>query len=194
MKVPEGEERTSGFVQYVDVPPEYAYGSVDPESPQGTNGAPGLLLRRANVGALRCSGFAGSNQDAPRAAGIGGRCTSAPAAVLGDPLYRGEASWAEPSGKVEQTRWAPGEVELSVRDAPVGGVVVLNQNWDPSWTANGRPTINLDDVNAYRLQAPSETVVYRYRPRTLPLALALFAIGALLFPAAWALRRRVSRS
>ena len=190
VKVPESEDRTDRFVQYADVPPEYAYGSGEPEGTQGTNGAPGLLLRRANVGALRCSGFAGLNQDAPRAAD--GRPVHLGARGIGDPLYRGEFR-VEPSGSVEQPRWAPGEVELSVHGAPVGSLLVLNQNWDPGWTANGFPTENHGDVNAYRLRASSGTVVFRYRPRTLPWALALFAVGALLVPAAWGLRRRVSR-
>jgi hypothetical protein len=189
VRVPAVAERTGGFAQYADVPPEYAYGDGDSDSPQGTNGAPGLLLRRANVGAIRCSGFAGLNQDAPL--GPDGRPLHLGARGLGDPLYRGEA-WVDPPGeaRVEVTSWAPGEVAVRVSDAAPGSFVVLNQNWDPGWTANGEPTANRADVNAYPAAAGSGEVVFRYRPRTLGWGLALLALGGALVPLA--LRRGAS--
>ncbi len=166
------------FRQFAGVPPEYAYGDGDAESPGGINGPPGLLLRRANLGSVQCSGSPGMNQDAPRAAD--GRPLHQGARGEGDPLYRGEA-WVEPRGRASIVRWAPGEVAVAVEDAAPGAFVMLDQNWDPGWTANGRPALDRGDVNGYALGGPAETVVFRYRPRTLDFGLGLFAGGVALF-------------
>jgi hypothetical protein len=182
--------RAPRFVQYAEVPPAYAYGDGDPESPGGVNGPPGLLLRRAGVGSLRCMGFPGLNVEAPRSPD--GRPLGMGARGLGDPRYRGEA-WVEPAGTADVVAWAPGEVVLSVQDAPPGARVVLDQNWDPSWTANGSATRNLDGVNMHPLAASRETVVFRYRPRTLPAGLALFACGVLFVGRSWRSREDADR-
>jgi hypothetical protein len=190
LRAPDVEERTGGFVQYQTVPPQYAYGDGRSESPGGTNDAPGLLVARANVGAVRCAGFAGLALDAPK--GPDARPVHMGARGVGDPLYRGEA-WLEtdaPGANVETVRWSPNEVTLSVRGAASGALLVLNQNWDPGWRANDGPTIDHEDVNATRLTAPDETVTFRYRPRTLPASLVPCALAVLLGPAVWLLRRR----
>ena len=175
------------FFQYAEVPSSLSYGNGDPESPQGVNATPALLLHQANVGAIRCSAFNGLSQDAP--AGVDGRPLHLGARGVGDPRYRGEY-WVEPGGVADLLRWSPNEVVLSVRGGRIGDLVVYNQNWAPGWTANGEPTLNHEDVNAYRLVAPLETVTFRYRPRSLPVGLLLGAIGVLLGPSAWLLSRR----
>jgi hypothetical protein len=174
---PDTPDRTDGYIQYAEVPAAYAYGDGNPESPGGTNGAPGLLLHRANVGAIRCSSFPGLNQEAPL--GSDGRPLHLGARGIGDPGYRGEY-WAEPSTRVDLLRWAPGEVVVRLPEAPAGTMVVLDQNWDPGWTANGEPAVDRDDVDAYRTRVDSETVTFRYRPRTLSWGLALLALGMAL--------------
>ena len=192
LPVPPVAERPGGYAQTIEVPAEYAYGDGQAESPLGTNGVPGLLLHEANAGALRCNGFSGLNQDAPL--GPDGRRVHLGARGIGDPLYRGEA-WAEAEqATVAIDRWSPGEVTVTVVGGQPGSLVVLNQNWDPGWTANGVAALDRDDVNAYRLTAASETVVFRYRPRSLSAGLGLLAGGVLLLPVAWSGGRRRRRT
>ena len=71
-----------------------------------------------------------------------------------------------------------------------GDHVVLNQNWDPGWTADGEPAENWHDAVATVVAGPRDTVVFRYVPPRLWLgigicALTLLAIGAVL----WMTRR-----
>ena len=137
LPVPQVAERTTGYRQYDKIPPELSYGEPDPRSPRGVNDAPGLLVRRANVGSLRCSGFAGLNEKAPQ--GANGRALFLGARGIGDPLYRGE-EWLEPDGPPpEIVRWTPNEVVLAARGGKAGDLLVLDQNWAPGWTANGGP-------------------------------------------------------
>jgi hypothetical protein len=194
MPVPAVAEHVGGYAQTIEVPAEYAYGNGHVETPLGMNGVPGLLLHEANMGALSCNSFSGLNQDAPR--GPNGRCLHLGARGIGDPLYRGEA-WAEAAQgtTVAIDRWSPGEVTVTVDGGQPGSLVVLNQNWDPGWTANGVAAIDRDDVAAYRLTAASEKVVFRYRPRSLTAGLGLLAGGVLLLlPVAWSGRRRRRRA
>jgi len=186
IQVPDTPERQSGFVQYSTAPAPYDYGDGDPNSPRGTRGEPGLLVRRANVGSIRCETAFLSNTSPKRE---DGRPVHFGARGLGDPSYQGEY-WLQSEGSVELLRWSPNEVSLSVRGAHAGELVLLNQNWAPGWSANGAFTINFEDVNGYRLAASTETVTFRYRPRTLPWALALGALGAAMFPGIWLVRRR----
>jgi hypothetical protein len=192
LRVPPVTERTDGFRQYAEVPPELSYGDGDHNSAGGINGAPGLLVRQANVGAMRCSTAPGLTHDAHL--GPDGRPIHMGARGLGDPLYRGEF-WAD-NGRVTLVRWSPDEVVLAVEGAKPGDEIMLNQNWAAGWSANDEPTINRSDINAHRLKEGTETVTFRYRPRTLPAALGFFAVGALGWPAAWLLwsrRRRTPR-
>jgi hypothetical protein len=46
--------------------------------------------------------------------------------------------------------FTPNEVEVRVEGAEPGDHLVLNQNWDPGWTADGVPAIALHDAVATR--------------------------------------------
>jgi hypothetical protein len=188
LEVPDVAEQDDAYFQLDDVPPAYLYGNGDSRSELGTNDVAGLLVRRANLGTIRCSAFPGLNSDAPRE--LDGRPALLGARGLGDPLYRGEFH-VEPWGEASLVRWSPNEVVLAVHGAESGDVLVLNQNWAPGWTANGAPALNRDDLAAAVLAGGDETVTFRYRPRSLPASLLLLALGLLAGPVAWlALRAR----
>jgi hypothetical protein len=93
-----------------------------------------------------------------------------------DPEYRGEAFTASGKGKAMLTHFSPNEFVVETYGVPPGDLVVLNQNWDPGWQANGRPVLNFADLNATRSLAPNEQIVFRYRPRLLWHSLAIFGL------------------
>jgi hypothetical protein len=90
-----------------------------------------------------------------------------------DPEYRGETYVAEATGTATITSWTPNEVEVRVEGARAGDHVVLNQNWDPGWSADSVRAIAYRDAVAAVLAAPSQTVRFRYRPRSFEWALAI---------------------
>jgi len=82
---------------------------------------------------------------------------------------------AEKRGQATIARWTPNEVTVQVSHARPGDHLILNQNWDPGWSANGRRTQDWADLPAAVLSAESETVVFRYVPSTLWPGLGIFA-------------------
>jgi hypothetical protein len=107
-----------------------------------------------------------------------------------DPDYRGEAYVAEHAARATIESFTPNEVRVRVEGAQRGDHLVLNQNWDPGWTADGAPTTALRDAVATVLEGPTASVVFRYRPRTLWVGLV---IGALTLLAILAALLRTSR-
>jgi len=188
LAVPEVAEETAGYVQYDEVPSWLRYGIADPRSPHGVDGPPELLARRANVGSIRCTTFPGLNFLAPREKD--GRPRFQGARGIGDGAYRGEA-YVEGGGEASIARWSPNEVTVEVRGAASGARLLLNQNWDAGWRANGAPAESSADLVA-RTLAPGERVVtFTYRPRTFDSGCAVAAAAAAIaLAAALAHRRR----
>jgi hypothetical protein len=143
----------------------------------------------ANVGTIDCNTFPAFNNYTRdhngRAPGLG-------AHGVGEPQYRGEAFVAEGNGTARITKWSPNVVEVLVEGARPGDHVVLNQNWDPGWRANGSAAPAWHDTVSAVLVTGSESVRFQYRPRTLWFALLVFVVscGAVAWP--W-LRRFVLR-
>jgi hypothetical protein len=164
--VPVVEERAV-FEQSFDVPPELSY----PES----NGPSSAGVHLVGTGAILCSSFHGFNQDAWKQAK--GRPPRLGARGRGEPEYRGEVYVDGAEGNAAFASWTPNAMSVHAT-APAGALVVLNQNWDESWTANGSPTIAHNGVNAYRLAERDEQVLFRYRPRTLPWGLGIAFLAA----------------
>ncbi len=108
-----------------------------------------------------------------------------------DADYRGEAYVAEGRGTASIVAWTPNEVEVLVDGAEPGERVVLNQNWDPGWSADGAPAEAYRDAVAAPLREASQTVVFRYRPASFAWGVALCALT--LASAAFWLRRREDR-
>ncbi len=128
---------------------------------------PGVL---GNVGTLECNtdnGLHSTHRDPEgRMPGVGAHGDD-------EPDYRGEAYVVE-RGPVAATieSWSPNEVAVRVYDAEPGDHVVLNQNWDPGWTASSVPAIALNDAVSTVVQGPG-TVVFRYEPPLFEVGLAL---------------------
>jgi len=136
---------------------------------------PGII---DNVGTMECVTFAGYHETQRD---MFGRMPGLGAWGEGDPDYRGEAYVAEGEGSAAVVSWTPNEVVVSVHGARAGEHVVLNQNWDPGWTADGVPAVAVHDAVGAAVLADVETVRFRYRPRTWNLGLALLAAtGALI--------------
>ena len=131
---------------------------------------PGVL---DNVGTLECDTFSGvhsSQRDEDgRMAGVG-------AWGRDDVEYRGEAYVAEGSGAAQLVSWTPRRVEVRVEGAREGDHLVLNQNWDPGWRADGQPAVAYRDAVAAVLAGSSGTVRFEYWPRPLGPGLALLGL------------------
>lgn len=95
----------------------------------------------------------------------------------GDPEYRGEAYVAERNAPASIVSWTPNAVEVRVEGASAGDHIVLNQNWDAGWTADGAPTVAYKDAVSAIATSPSQTVHFRFAPRSLWWGVALFAMA-----------------
>jgi hypothetical protein len=117
-----------------------------------------------NVGTLECdtdNGLHITHRDAEdRMPGVGAFGET-------DPPYRGETYDAERIAPARIVSWTPNDVVVQIEGAHAGDHLVLNQNWDAGWSANGAPAIPYRDAVAAVLGGPSATVDFRYAPRTL---------------------------
>jgi hypothetical protein len=149
-----------------------------------------LPAEMANIGTIACGTFPGLNvyirDKNGHVPGLG-------AHGLDDPAYKGEAFVADGVGEARITRWTPNSVTVRVIGARPGEHLVLNQNWDAGWKANGRRAIDWADQVAIDLRHSNEDVVFRYRPRTWWLGVFLFllTVGSLAW--AYLLARKVER-
>jgi hypothetical protein len=163
--LPTIHESTGPFHTQIHLPPELTY-TVDYV-------AASLSAEMANVGTIDCSTFPGLNQFTRdpngRVAGLGAHGAD-------DPAYRGEAYVADGVGRAVIEKWTPNEMTVSVHGAQAGEHVVLNQNWDPNWTANGARALNWSDQVAAELHGRDGTVVFRYLPRYFWPGVALFVL------------------
>jgi hypothetical protein len=180
--MPRVVESTGPFHTEINLPRELDYAS--------DYAPPSLPAEMANIGTIACGTFPGLNvyvrdQDG-RVSGLGARGKS-------DPLYRGEAFIPEGLGTAEIVSFSPNEITVKVTGSQAGDHVVLNQNWDGGWRANGEPALNWSDTVATQLHAPDSTVVFRYRPRYWYPGLLLCGatLGAIFY--AYGLRRRSRR-
>ena len=111
-----------------------------------------------------------------------------------EPGYRGEQYMLGP-GTVNLSRWSPNRLQYSV-DAPAASVLVVNQNYDPSWrvVSGPGPAFSQDGLLAVRVPAGKSQIDLRYisRPVLYGLAITLLsAIGAIVL---FKLERRAERS
>lgn len=181
--MPKVAESTGAFHTEITLPRELDYAS--------DYAPPSLPAEMANIGTIACGTFPGLNvyvrdQDG-RVSGLGARGKS-------DPLYHGEAYIPEGLGTAEIVSFSPNVITVKVTGSQAGDHLVLNQNWDGGWRANGEPALDWSDTVATQLHAENSTVVFRYRPRFWYLGLALCGatLGAIVY--ASRLRRRVRRS
>jgi hypothetical protein len=116
---------------------------------------------------------------------------------VGDADYRGEAYIDEGTGTADIVKFTPNEITVAVSGAKPGEHVMLNQNWDAGWSADGgkgngngkgAKTAELRDQISAPISSPEQTFVFRYRPLAWWPGLAIFVatVGAI----AWASARR----
>lgn len=139
-----------------EVPPELQY-AVDDYAP------PALPATMANVGVIRCTLHPGLNVWAPT--GQNGRPLGMGARGREDPEYRGEAYTASGVGTAALVHFSPNRMEVDVTGAKPGDLLVLNQNWDVGWRANGARAWRYRDAVAIPLSQSSEHVVFTYQSR-----------------------------
>lgn len=150
---------------------------------------PALPAMVANVGVIDCVTFPGLNtyyrDRKGRAPGLGAK-------GVGDGDYRGETYFASGPGAAVVDGWTPNVVTVRYTGAAEGDLLVLNQNWDPGWSAE-RGVVNWKDVAATPVSAGSGVVVFRYRPRFFVLGCVILfgtTFALLLLPYARRWRRR----
>jgi hypothetical protein len=145
----------------------------------------------ANIGTIDCGTFPGlvnyTRSSNGRTPGLG-------AFGKGNGAYRGEAYVVDGKGTATITRWSPNAVDVLVEGADPGEHVILNQNWDPGWSASTGRVLDWRDTVAAPITAPTQTVRFRYVPRMLGLGLAVFflTVAALVVPSLlrWRARRK----
>ncbi|MGD0527099.1 MAG: hypothetical protein ABSE49_18290 [Polyangiaceae bacterium] len=109
-----------------------------------------------------------------------GRMPGVGAYADNDPDYRGEAYVVERApAAATVTSFSPNEVRVRLDGVAAGDHVVLNQNWDPGWSADGAPAINWHDAVATVVTGPAQGVVFRYQPPRFWLGVAICALTLL---------------
>ena len=137
----------------------------------------------ANVGTIDSTAVAAvgiSSRDAT------GKIPGQGAKGRGEAEYRGEVFLTSGVGSAEVVDWSPNRVAVRVTGGVAGDRLVLNQNFDAGWRANGQPAQNYRDTISVPVAGGSEEIVFAYRPRLWYWGLAVFAatlaaIGYLLF-------------
>jgi hypothetical protein len=128
----------------------------------------------AGVGVLQCTMHASLNLWAPKAAN--GRPFGMGARGRDGADYRGEAFTASGVGTASIVAFSPNEIVVEVNGARVGDRLVINQNFDPGWHVDGRPTEPYRDALATTLSAANGRYTFRFWPRGLTPGLALLAL------------------
>jgi hypothetical protein len=106
-----------------------------------------------------------------------------------DPAYRGEVFLTSGGGRAAITRWTPNEVVVQVEDAKEGDLLVMNQNYDRGWRANGETAIAYEDTIATPIAAPTQVVTFRYWPRGFGLGMAILGTTMAAIAATWHFNR-----
>jgi hypothetical protein len=146
----------AAFVQHERIPRALQYVRRDyaPEV------LPALL---AGVGVLPCTLHASLTVWVPK--GEDGRPLGMGAKGREAPDYRGEAYTESGAGTARVVAFSPSRVEVELRGAKAGERVVLNQNFDPGWRANGRATEPFQGATSVRLAAADERLVFEFHVR-----------------------------
>jgi hypothetical protein len=175
--------KTAEFHTEAHVTAEYGYDGV-------SYGPPSLPTEIANVGQIDCMIFPGLGVFAKDEHGV---IKGMGAKGRGDPGYKGEVYTASGKGHAELVRFTPNTMTVHVDDVTPGDLLVLNQNWDPGWRADGKPAVAFHDAVAIPIARSNQTVLFRYRPSYWGISLVLCAgtVGGIGF-AFW--RRRLRRA
>lgn len=153
MRAPDEIAPSAAFEHHLNPPLQYQ---------QPDWAAPVLLAMFANVGVIHCYGADPELTPAVRAADA--------------PGYRGEATVLDGAGSAEVVEWTPNRAVVRVRGAQPGATVAYNMNYDPSWSANGEPALNVRGLVAARLRPGDDTLRFSYFPRTFAVSVPVFLL------------------
>jgi len=142
----------------------------------------------AGSGVIECTLHMSLNVWAPR--GVDGRPVGMGARGRDANGYRGEAFTASGTGRASILYFSPNEIVVRVDGAQIGDRLVLNQNFDPGWRANGAATEPHRSAISAKLTAASGTVVFSFWPRGLTAGLVVFVITLLGVGALYLRERR----
>ena len=90
--------------------------------------------------------------------------------------YRGEAFTASGIGTAKVVSFSPNEIVVEVAGATIGDRVVINQNFDPGWSVDGRATSAYREAVAGVLQSSNGRLTFRFWPRGLSLGLVVLGL------------------
>jgi hypothetical protein len=157
----------AAFEQFERVPRSLQYQRRDyaPEA------VPAML---AGIGVVQCTMHASLNIWAPKAAD--GRPFGMGARGRDTKQYAGEAYTASGSGTARIVSFSPNRVEVEVRGARADDRVVLNQNFDPGWSVDGRRTEPHQNAVSIPVSASTARVSFRFWPRGLTLGLVVLLL------------------
>jgi hypothetical protein len=150
---PSNAESTGSFHTELKIPRplEYEPGEWAPTT---------LSVELANLGTIECNTFPGlsnfGSQEWPSAVA---------AHATGDTAYRGEVYLDAGGGAASFISWSPDAFDVKVDRASPGATVVVNQNWDPGWRADGAEAMNFAGTIGARVTQPTQVLRFRYRPR-----------------------------
>ncbi len=175
------QDSTGPFHMEKTAPPNARYDMSD----WAATSMPPMLV---NVGTKDCATFPGlhtyfwdRNGHMP---GIGAK-------AVGEPDYRGEAYTASGTGVADVIAWSPNAVTVSYRGANPGDVLVLNQNWDPGWRAQGSAVVNFRDAVGTTIKTRDGEVTFRYVPRFLYVGCLMCAVAIAVLVWMWRAKVRV---
>jgi hypothetical protein len=146
------------FVQFSK--PEFDY------IPEDSRAGASLLAMERNEGFVECDNVPNNAQ--PRGA-----------IAQDNPAYKGEAYVAGGPGTAKVVEWTPNRAVVDVSGVKPGATVVYNMNWDPGWTANGTPALAIANAVATQIPTDHGRIEFKYRPRTMGAALAIFLLTLL---------------
>ena len=135
---------------------------------------PAMPAAMANVGVVECTAVGTVGVFAPKLPN--GEIEGRGAKGRGEPGYYGEYFTDSHVGTASVASFTPNVVEVKLDSARPGDLLVMNQNFDPGWTANGARAINFGDRVAARIGSSNETIVFRFRPRLFFHGLAIFVL------------------
>jgi len=142
-------------------------------------------IRAMFVGILENRGTLHCDEEAPLQRGELDRGDNVEQVRLVDPA----------AGTARQTRWTPNAIEIAL-DLSRPADVLVNQNWNEHWRADGAEVKDVAGRLAVHADAGRRAVVLRYRPRSFVVGAWVSAVAAalaLLVAFAPVLRRRYNR-
>lgn len=157
---------------------------TEQRTPTALNYEPGdwapatLGTEMANIGTIECNTFHGLNNFGGLATvvpGYDGKPTGLAAHGVGEADYHGEVYVADGGGTAIFARWAPSSFDVQVDGVRPGATVVVNQNWDPGWSVDGAQAVDYHGTIAAHASESSQTLHFRYRPRSWWAGIAVFA-------------------